>query len=30
MIYWKKIVTLLKARIPQLEDEDNINDIFIH
>mgnify|MGYP001561976081 CR=1 FL=1 len=27
MIYWKKITTLLKARIPQLEDEDNINDI---
>jgi hypothetical protein len=27
MIYWKKITSLLKARIPQLEDEDSINDI---
>ena len=27
MIYWKKVTTLLKARIPQLEDEDDINDI---
>jgi transposase len=27
MIYWKKVVTLLKARIPQLEDADDIDDI---
>ena len=27
MIYWKKVTTLLKAHIPQLEDEDDINDI---
>ncbi len=27
MIYWKKVITQLKSRIPQLGDEDDVADI---